>query len=119
MVVLCLWRVADTWKLSVRNASVTSFLLPADLYSKVVEYVFLLYPSIYLRVLKICIGANLDQGSNKNITFTRRYLDPNRVTYEVTFFCPSEKCIECLDSSIQRKIKRLSTLGRANPLPKD
>ena len=66
-----------------------------------------------------CIGANLDQGSNKNITFTRRYLDPNRVTYEVTFFCPSEKRIECLDSSIQRKITRFSTLGRANPLPRD
>ncbi|KAI0359543.1 hypothetical protein OH77DRAFT_1035258 [Trametes cingulata] len=30
------------------------------------------------------LSANLDQqrGSKKNITFTRRYLDPNRVTYE-------------------------------------
>jgi hypothetical protein len=90
MVVLCLWRVADTWRLSVRNASSTS-VLPTDLYFRVVEYVFLSYPSIYLRFLKICIGAKLDHGSDKNITFTRRYLDPNRVTYEVTFFCPSVK----------------------------
>jgi hypothetical protein len=86
MVVLCLWGVADTWRLSVRNASATSVLLPTDLYSRVVEYVFLTYPSLYLRFLKICIGANLDQGSNNNLTFTRRYLDPNRVSYEVTFF---------------------------------
>ncbi len=29
-------------------------------------------------------GAKLDhKGSKKNITFSRRYLDPNRVTYEV------------------------------------
>ncbi len=35
-------------------------------------------------LLKILTGANLDQkGSTKNITFSRRYLDPNRVTYEV------------------------------------
>jgi hypothetical protein len=114
--------VADTWRLSVRNAGATSVLLPTDLYSRVVEYVFLSYLSIYLRFLKICTGANLDEGSNKNITFTRRYLDLNRVTYEVTFFCPAvkvEKHIECLDSSIQRRTTRISTLGMANPLPKD
>ena len=86
MVVLCLCRVADTWRLSVRNASATSVLqVPTDLYSRMVEYVFLTYPSIYIRFLKICIGANLDQGSNKNLTITRRYLDPNRVSYEVIF----------------------------------
>ena len=36
--------------------------------------------------LKICIGANLNHGNNKNLTFTRRYLDANRVSYEVTSF---------------------------------
>ena len=68
-----------------KNASATSVLL-TDLYSRVDEYV-LTYPSIYLGFLKICLGVNLDQGSsNKNLMFTRRYLDPNRVSYEVTFF---------------------------------
>ena len=29
-------------------------------------------------------GMDFDRkGSDKNLTFTRRYLDPNRVTYEV------------------------------------
>ena len=57
------------------------------------EYVFLTYPSIYLHFLKVGIGTNLDQGSDKNLTFTRRYLDPNRVSYEVTsfLFCPDVK----------------------------
>lgn len=33
------------------------------------------------------LSANLDhKGSKKNITFSRRYLDPNRVTYEVCLF---------------------------------
>ena len=78
--------MADTWRLSVRsNASATS-VLPADLHFRVVEYV-LAYPSFYLStVSQDCIGANLDQGSNKNLTVTRRYLDPNRVSYEVIFF---------------------------------
>lgn len=36
-------------------------------------------------------GADLDfkKGSKKNITFNRRYLDPNRVTYEVRYNSPS------------------------------
>ena len=60
--------------------------LPADSYSRVVEYVFLTDPSIHLRFLRNYIGVNLDQENNdKNLTFTRRYLDPNRVTYEVGF----------------------------------
>ena len=51
----------------------------------------------YLPFLKICIGANLDEGGNKSLTFTRRYLDPNRVSYEVIFFffssCKSQEMI--------------------------
>ena len=36
----------------------------------------------------ITTAAKLDnKGSKGNITFTRRYLDPNRVTYEVQHFC--------------------------------
>jgi hypothetical protein len=32
-------------------------------------------------------GVDLDQkGSTKNLTVNRRYLDPNRVTYEVCYF---------------------------------
>jgi hypothetical protein len=35
---------------------------------------------------KKCPGAKLDQkGSTGNITFSRRYLDPNRVTYEASY----------------------------------
>ena len=61
--------------------------LPTDSYSRIVEYVFSKDPSIYPCFLKIYIGANLDQGgSDRNLTFTRRYLDPNRITYEVSFF---------------------------------
>lgn len=36
-------------------------------------------------------GAKLDHSKgkdNKNITFSRRYLDPNRVTFEVLVFSP-------------------------------
>jgi hypothetical protein len=34
--------------------------------------------------LGIATAAKLDdRGSRDNLTFTRRYLDPNRVTYEV------------------------------------
>lgn len=29
-----------------------------------------------------------DNSASKNITFSRRYLDPNRVTFEVGFFHP-------------------------------
>jgi hypothetical protein len=38
-------------------------------------------------LLTSCLpAAKLDKkGSTENITFTRRYLDPNRVTYEVWF----------------------------------
>ena len=37
--------------------------------------------------MNILAGVNLDhKGSDKNLTFTRRYLDPNRVTYEVSFY---------------------------------
>jgi len=62
-------------------------IFPADSYCRVVEYVFLTDPFIHPRFLKSYIGANLDdKGRNKNLTFSRRYLDPNRVTYEVAFF---------------------------------
>ena len=94
MVVLCPWRVADTWRPSVRILVLIQYpVLPIDPYSRMVEYVFLKDPSIHPCFIKIYIGANLDQGSsNKNLTFTRRYLDPNRVTYEASFFiCESRE----------------------------
>lgn len=53
-----------------------------DSHSRVVEYVLLKDPSIHLRFLKSSIGVRLTKG--KNLDFTRRYLDPNRVTYKVT-----------------------------------
>lgn len=48
------------------------------------ESVFRKYFLKYLFNWAAQLGAKLDRkGSNKNITFSRRYLDPNRVTFQV------------------------------------
>lgn len=46
---------------------------------------------------EICVvAAKLDKkGSTKDIAFTRRYLDPNRVTYEVCLLSHVDACV-CL-----------------------
>lgn len=42
-----------------------------------------------LTLIGIVLGVDLDEANDKqNLTFSRRYLDPNRVTYEVSLFHP-------------------------------
>ena len=121
MVVPCLWRVADTWRLSVWMPVLIQFFLLTR-YSRVVKYVSLTDPFIYLGFLKICIGANLDKGGdNRNLTFSRRYLDPNRITYEVTHFqlWKSEGILNVLNSFIPRRMITRSILGPVNSSPRD
>jgi hypothetical protein len=55
-------------------------------------------------------GVDLDEpGCTKNLTVNRRYLDPNRVTYEVCFFPYTGSAIEVVISSIRNAPTQLST----------
>ena len=53
------------------------------------------------------IGVNLNEAkhSKKNLTFTRRYLDPNRVTYEVrsSFYYEEHQLILLVQYHTDRK----------------
>lgn len=59
-------------------------------------------------------GANLDVSEHENITFTRRYLDANRVTYEVRepgFLRTRGRLMPC-DSTIPVRATRRTTRHR-------
>lgn len=74
---------------TVGKNAISGLVLPTDSYFRMDEYVFLMDSFIHPRFLIYYIGTNLDQGSSdKNLTISRRYLDPNRATYEV-IFCSS------------------------------
>jgi len=57
----------------------------------------------------VSLAAKLDdKRSNKNITFSRRYLDPNRITYEV---CLPPIPMETKDSSLTNDYSTTLAVG--------